>query len=554
MALTESHLWGHLTSVLQNVLAERPSNPVDLLEFVSDKIATGRYTPLTSAVPGTVSTADPAAAQYLKYRPRRVIDVKRAIAAAHDVHAQVLQALSPPEKPPRGLDDEDEDDMGHAQDDAEAAASRAAVPDFLADAELFRSVGVGLPEAENLFIAAALRLVAARFPVASVRFWGKLLGDPHGYYVVEATPDPDRFDDDEFLVQAGGGSAAYRTISRAPGGGDGEEDVRGLGFLATEINPALPPAAPTIPPEPRGVGTNRFLYYAASTASPAQWFPLPLADPSLIAAARDGSVRTLVSGDPTASVPSVHPFPGLERDYVRVVVARVTHGTTAFVRDAFVAIRGNDDEAPVPAPMSEEMTPLVPQEIPDSDDTDAVAAVAAWASGYDGDVLMSPSMWVHGSAPLGHAIARCTYPRADNDDEAARLPPPEVIPPVLQPLSDDGAVAFGTAWSVRRAFHLPSSRSATYVLRSLRWPGAYTVAVCHPRQLHGAMTTSVYIGDGRKTQPPGSVLVPEPPVPLSDPNSALRWVTQHDITQRDRDAYRRPATPPPEVDPEEEEM
>jgi len=418
----------------------------------------------------------------------------------------------------------------------EEAVERATIPDFLSDADLFGTVGVGLPNIEVLFLAAALKYVAAKFPVATVRVWGVIRGQPHGYYIVEAAIDPDRIEDNAAADDDDYG---------------GEQMVS----VAPAVEAVLAPLAsqrPTIPPEPRQTGVNQHVYFVASSAAPGLWVELPDANPSVIVASR--GIVPRFTGNLAAPVSAPSPFPGRERDLLRAMIARISHATAAHVLDAYVVVGRDIDEGPTPGPLPEEVPPVALQPVPDAEDPESIAAVAAWASGFVGDSLLSPAMWVHALPEIGVESGRTTTWQPPQKPDGSAPPPlpacaQEVVAGRLTPLSADTPVAHGGAWAVRRAFNTPSSRRGVYVLRSLRWPGAYTVAVTQPGVMHGAVTSSIYVGTGHPADlTDGSQFIPVPPMPPIDINEGMQMRVQRDATAADHAAFARPPTPDPQAE------
>jgi len=76
-----------------------------------------------------------------------------------------------------------------------------------------------------------------------------------------------------------------------------------------------------IPSEPHGIGTNQYTYFV--TNSPGlPWIKLPDVKPAMINHAR--KIRCLLTGCLSAPV---NGFPGLEKDYLRAQIARITATT-----------------------------------------------------------------------------------------------------------------------------------------------------------------------------------------------------------------------------------
>lgn len=79
-----------------------------------------------------------------------------------------------------------------------------------------------------------------------------------------------------------------------------------------------------VPSEPHGTGPNRYNYFV--TNSPGlPWTKLSDLQPAMIVAAR--KIRSFFTGCLSSAVRGYPSFPGLEKDYLRAQIARITATT-----------------------------------------------------------------------------------------------------------------------------------------------------------------------------------------------------------------------------------
>jgi len=114
-----------------------------------------------------------------------------------------------------------------------------------------------------------------------LRFFGKIRGSENDYYVAEGEVDG--------------------------GGGDEEEGE-------------VPENQ-----EPNGSGVNRFTYWV-SHSSFGKWIKLPELSPKDIKASRD--IKVMFTGNLERTIYTNPFFFGLEKNYLRAQIARISHSTT----------------------------------------------------------------------------------------------------------------------------------------------------------------------------------------------------------------------------------
>jgi len=191
------------------------------------------------------------------------------------------------------------------------------LPDMQELLYFFEQGGVGLGREEWIRVYFALKQLCDPNqnlypPMASCRFWGKILGLEKNYYVAEVT-----FRDEEEEEEILDG-----VDLESLGGGDDDGDDDGIGEKLPSSNYKAPPK---IPSEDKSVaGANKHTYYVVNEPGE-EWVRLPSVSPSQIVTAR--SITKFLSGHLKAKVSSFPEFPGEERHLLRAQIARISAGT-----------------------------------------------------------------------------------------------------------------------------------------------------------------------------------------------------------------------------------
>jgi hypothetical protein len=164
---------------------------------------------------------------------------------------------------------------------------------------------------------------------------------------------------------------------------------------------------PIIKPEARGTGSNKYVYFVASSEDLSSWTELPDVKPEWILAAR--TTKKYFSGDLEAPVKAHPPFPGQEKHMLRAQIARISHCTVIVPRLVFSATdpaeeeeedeEGNKKVKPYTIPAYEEIPEIVQSVAPDPEDEEA-DKVRVWLDGYMDDALLKVENWVHYLPPL----------------------------------------------------------------------------------------------------------------------------------------------------------
>jgi hypothetical protein len=517
-ALKDSAGWNHICQVVGQVAAERPAGVLDSLEAYSQGAQAGG-----KAIPPAVTTI------YMDARPKAKHDVDGSVAQEVDwSHKFALQVLPP--KPAKTAEEEEE-----AADEA-AEEDHGELPDIVYEQSLLRNFGEGVSDVEAYRITVALKRLLDKEPLAKARFWGKIVGTKRDYYVAETKVDEGRVPEKEEPEEDGA-----ELVGKAP-----ETIFQGLNtYKAKEPVRVLAEEAK---------GTNEFKYYVTTSDDLTTWVELPDVLPSQIIAAR--LIARLFTGHLEAPVQCHPPFPGVERHYLRAQIARITHTTAVCPKDIYAPEpveeeEEEDEEEGAPkkvkrfeVPATEEVPPLNPTEQPDASDAEAVAPVKAWFNGYCHDELLEPKCWVHTQPQLlgeGRATVFKPEDAEQAEDELEDEPPAapvEFINPFLSDLSHDAELTFAAhskdkiaAWCVRKAYASASSRSKSYLVRSVLWPGAMAVAAADDHK-PGAYFLNIYVGQGVKNTLGKAYCPALPPLPsLEMPTGMLRL--QKDCTRDD---------------------
>ena len=336
-------------------------------------------------------------------------------------------------KPARGEDEEIDEEAGEIGD--------RDVGNLPMQMELMAWAGVGISAEDAYRVHLSIIKLANGTGLSSARFFGKILGTGADYYVVEA-----KLDDD----------------------GEGPDE------------PADPPE---VPAEERGTGCNACVYFVTNDPA-APWVQLPDVTPAQLSAA--ASIRKYVTGDLAAPVRAYPVFPGAEKEYVRALIARVTHATILCPADKF-KLEGDDGETKTVVEVDRE-----DEEAPPPLPPAAMVKHASWVKYYMGILK----------------IGRTTNldREMEEDDDGNEVPVGPEPEPELQAL----APIEPAEWSVTMVPRLGGAPVA--VARSLRWAGAY--AACITKE---EVFVNMYFGYGHDALDGPFMPAPPPPI-MQDPD------------------------------------
>jgi hypothetical protein len=261
-----------------------------------------------------------------------------------------------------------------------------------------------------------------------------------------------------------------------------------------------------------GEGPNKFTYFVCHGVG-LPWTRLPQVTPHQIIVARQ--IRRFITGNLATAVGGHPPFPGTEANYVRALIALISAGTAVAPTGIFQAVEGDENGAIEPVPEEGEAADL--------------GAIESW---------------VHTGLAL-NVLGR-TKPNPPKMNEAGEEVPDENAPEPsapLKPIADDAVISEGeggTSWELHACpiSGLPEGEApkGLYVLRSLRFPGAYTVGI-------GKKFTSLYVGYGHEVSTkPFAPQLPPKANPEYDLSAADKKIKEQDDVK---------VAPPVEAAPEE---
>ncbi|CAK9808035.1 Radial spoke head protein 4 homolog A [Anthophora plagiata] len=476
-------LYDHLTEVLAKILEERPKNAVDIFEEYSRRIKEERFKTQS---------------QHLRdvyVPPAQYEDAKKLVKLFKDVQKIYEEQGEKLEK--------DEEEV------EEERTETKKFPNLLDLLFYFEQTNVGLPRREMVLLNLSIRKLIAKAPVENVRFWGKILGTPKNYYIVEADLQAEelnrrleRIAEEEErkreLEQAKAEEAkraaeeAAETVERekaedAEEAEEEEEKEEGLKL----VYPPLPTHSweppPEVPPERIGTGVNVKVYFVCNEPGLDKWIELPPVTPQQIVIARQ--IVRYCTGNLDTPLYTFPPFPGTEKNYLRAQIARISATTQVSPIGFFTFGGGGDEEEELMEEMEE-------------------GGVLAENVHYDPlplKDLIDPSMvnWCH-HAPYILKQGRIVWWNPKSDEE--RLPEEEVEeeeeeeektevereigPPMLTPLSEDAIVDSIIPWTINQSTRVQPDQ-AVALIRSNIWPGAFAFAC-------GRRYANVYIGWGHK--------------------------------------------------------
>lgn len=258
--------------------------------------------------------------------------------------------------------------------------------------------------------------------------------------------------------------------------------------------------------EPRGKGVNKYVYWVTDNIL-SDWIQLPDSNPDHVKAAR--RFKHILTGDLNAEVLTNPPFPGKERHLLRAQIARIAHATTLAPKGMLEVNEEQEGEL-----------------------------------NYVEDFKLSSSEgWCHHHPNILQA-GRITHMKPDVpedqvDEIMAKLEEEDKVQERLMDITEDAPIPpLESAYLIKvvgddQPYNPDGDEegNAAYsatVIRSLRWPGAYTIA-------YGGKYTNIYVGHGLKfggvsynpTSPPEVMKDPDEkveqpePTPLEAPEEPL---------------------------------
>ncbi|EFJ18162.1 flagellar radial spoke protein 6 [Selaginella moellendorffii] len=456
-------VFSHLAQLIQLIVVTQPENAVDILE-TSLLLKQTRFVPEEGPkVPR--SWKDDKDEKFVK----QFIGLQSAcLQGLKFVLLLLFFFHSIPEKkpPPAAVDPESEEPPPEEKpEEEEGEGPEYAVDNFLSDSAFFEAIGSGLGRAENYQIVLTMRQLGGTKIVSKMKFFGKFFGINSNYFVFETTSEP---------------------AAEPEGGGEEGEEGAKKGPWGRPVE--------TIPVE-AGIGPNANTYWVCSRPGD-ELYRLPDVTPLQIKTARQ--IKKFFTGNLKAEVSAYPPFPGVEENYLRAQIARIS-ATCEIAPKGFYKAPEEGEEGGEGGPLEpdEEYQPLATAE------------------------LQSLENWVHKNKYL-NLQGRTTLfvPEKEEGEEAEeeegeekeeQPPSPEEleeIPGALTSIDTDKDLPQQgwKPWSLITSSTHKSLKHQVLGLRSAIWPGACTVVT-------PAGFSSVYIGWGMKHTP---FVAPLPPPVLKE--------------------------------------
>ncbi|CAL8086167.1 unnamed protein product [Calicophoron daubneyi] len=321
----------------------------------------------------------------------------------------------------------------------------------------YEEAGIGLPKEEVLTLALSVRNFTLKSSSTNIRFWGKIYGTNKNYYVIEA----------EETIQKDQPLKITTDLLDT----DMKKEEEDLGTL--DLDPLPKPdwkPPPTILPEESGKGLNKKVYYVCNLIGE-PWIQLPDVTPAQITSSR--VIRYLFTGDLEAEMDTYPPFPGVEKNYLRAQIARIS-GSTVISPINFYQFDEDEEEA-VEEDAFRESFVENPEYEPVSIFELIDAGLANWVHHTAYILPQGRTIWWNPSSATRGEGASGRSEEEDEEEELEDEPEPETGPPLLTPLSEDAEVQGQPPWSTRITSHL-IPLYAYAVLSSNLWPGAHAIA------------------------------------------------------------------------------
>ncbi|OQV13920.1 putative Radial spoke head protein 6-like protein A [Hypsibius exemplaris] len=331
------------------------------------------------------------------------------------------------------------------------------------------------------------RLLDFDAKILTVKFWGVINGLKNDYYIAETDADPP--DDEEEEAEAD----AEKNAEGEEEKGNEIPEIEGFENLPPIPKPMLKPL-PSLVKEPSGSGINRNSYYVA-TKLDGTWVRLPPATPDQIIISR--KIHRGFTGDLKAKVSTFPVFPGVEANYLRAQIARIS-AATQICPEGYYMLDGEEDFEQGAAPPFNLLNN--PQYKPPAFQDLSQPHMKVWM--HCGQYILRQGRTFFYDA----FEANRDEDEDEDEDERVRQPkypvwypekadwyePENTVPPPLCSVMNDAAIEGCTPWSLHFGSKTFPSHSFI-VARSNLWPGANTI-------LHdqGKSFFNIYFGNGLK--------------------------------------------------------
>ncbi|CAM6118185.1 unnamed protein product [Calypogeia fissa] len=480
---TGDTVFTHLSELLRHVLASKPNNAVDILE-TSFLLKSTRYLSTEGDKP------------LREGRDPKDVDAIVAFLELFSTKELPPEEGKPPEKKEKKVDEDAETEDGSEAAETETEGGEEEEPqnefeaeNLVGDSTFLEAAGVGLGSAETYMIMLALKKLGddPKLGVSTVRFFGKFFGTQSNYYVFESI---------------------VKDVE-----GEGEEESTPEGEEAKEKEPVEPKFfwqsfKDKIPLEEK-VGTNLNVYWVCNKLGE-KCRRLPDVTPLQIRMAK--SLKKYFTGKLDAEVSAYPPFPGLEENFLRAQIARIS-AATQLAPNGYFSGGGGDEEGGGDMAKSEEWTRPPDEEL---------ATLESWV--HKGLYIRKEGRCTEFELPEGEEGEETQEEEeeeppeeegteegeegeegeeneGDEEEAKPKEEEPEEIPEALRSVDQDKELSEGLKpWSISLSSSMKSFKNQVISLRSLNWPGAYTVAT-------STGFCNIYVGWGVKNS------IQAPPLP-----------------------------------------
>ncbi|XP_025991672.2 radial spoke head protein 6 homolog A [Solenopsis invicta] len=481
-------LYDHLIELLAKILAERPQNAVDIFEEYSRKLKEERLKTKTDHL------------RDLYIPPLQYDDAKKLI--------KLFQ---------QGVKRSDEDEqerIGNEEGDTKKNHFNMLDLSFY-----FEQTGVGLPRYEIVLLNLSIRKLASTMPLKNIRFWGKILGKPKNYYILEAELESDelarRLEQEEREIQSKREKEKIEAETAAKFAKEEattkieEEDVKRNVEMPSNLRkdtsegkplqlifPPLPinlwSSLPEIPMEKIGSGLNKKVYFVCNAPGLDAWIELPTVTPQQIVIARQ--IVRYCTGNLETPIYSFPPFPGTEKNYLRAQIARIS-ATTHISPIGFFTFSGEDEDEEIEEERKkkEELSENINYDpLPIKDLVDP--SMSNWCHCSPYILTQGRTVWWEESLEKEENIVDEIFEEKEEEEniekDLVKMVEKEIGPPLLTPLSEDAIVDSVIPWAAKQSSYIQPD-IAVALVRSNIWPGAFAFAV-------GKRFATIYIGWGHK--------------------------------------------------------
>ncbi|XP_015110699.1 radial spoke head protein 4 homolog A [Diachasma alloeum] len=455
-------LYDHLSELLGKILSERPKNAVDLFERYSKELKEERL---------------------------------RIKSNLHDLYLPPAE-YSEAEKLIKLFQIVRQEDENHVNevDDGDESETERIPPDLMDLFYYLEQIDVGFPKSEVVLLNLSIRMLMREHPIVNVRFWGKILGKPLNYNVVEAELTQEEVSRRRLQVSTGneGDEEEVKTINERD-----ERDVEDSGANVSredygDERSTLESAFSVlegsdeklfIPSEVIGTGVNKKVYFVCNSPGYDCWVELPPVTPEQIIISR--KILRHFTGCLETPIHTFPAFPGNEKNYLRAQIARITATTSVSPIGYFTFGKGEEqngeeeeeeeeeeDENGGDISVNSHYDPLPTKELTDP-------SLSNWCHHVDYILEQGRTVWWNSESeeqPEEETEAEEEESDEDEDEEGegeneGKGIKKEIGPSLLTPLSEDILIDTIPPWTARLSSKIQQD-TAIAIVRSNLWPGA----------------------------------------------------------------------------------